>query len=629
MRRTTRRAVTAAAVAVVIAIPLAVTSVATSSAAAPSGGTRITVHKVGTAKVAGNHGLTQEFGPAAAEGQLDVGKAVANRSPKSRAKALRVVTGPSGVTPTKTLTASTSAAGYEGINQFQQRYTDDGNQWTVTPPDQALCASPTQVLEGVNVGLQVFDATKPTKVALTGTLSINRMLWGDSEIDRATGIQSPHQMGDPSCVYDAGTKRFFLTVYDLDTDPVTGALSGRSWTDIAVSPEGTAIGTWTVFQVNGTNDGSDGTPVHPNCPCFGDYPHIATDKNGFYLSTNEYPTLVDGWNGAMVYAIDKAALVAGSTTPNAVMFDTHGLDLNNGNYYSGFTIAPAISAGAGYSAGTQYFLSSDGNGDETAPGSHQVLLWSIANTGAIASSPSSLRLDKVTVPSQFYTAPPASNQKAGSVPLATCLNTTACAKSVLGTPDKFKEYEFAFDSGDSRMLQAAYANGKVWGALTTAVDVGGATKAGVAYFVVNPSTGTIARQGVLAVAGNNITYPALGVTSAGKAVMAMSLAGADYYPSAAYVKFGTDASTVSNLTVVGPGAGPDDDFSGYRGFQYNFPRWGDYGAAAVVGTTVWIASEYVAQTCTYAEYVASSFRCNDTRSALANWSTHVTAVPAG
>jgi hypothetical protein len=626
MRTSSRRAMTAAAVAVVTAIPLVVTSVATSSAA-PSGGSRITVHKVGTAKVAGNGGLSQEFGPAAAEGSLEVGKAVANRSPKSQAKALRTVTGPSGVSPSASLAVSTSPAGFQGINQFQQRYTDGGNQWTVTPPDQALCAGAGQVVEGVNVGLRVFDAT--TKAPLTDTLSINRMLWGDSEIDRATGIQSPHQMGDPSCVYDAATNRFFLTVYDLDTDPVTGALSGRSWTDIAVSPVGSAIGTWTVFQVNGTNDGTDGTPVHPNCPCFGDYPHIATDQNGFYLTTNEYPTLADGWNGAMVYAIDKAALAAGSTSPNAVMFDTHGLDLNNGNYYNGFTIAPALASGAGYSAGTQYFLSSDGNGDETAPGSHQVLLWSIANTSAIVTDPSSLRLDKKAVPSQFYTAPPASNQKAGSVPLASCLNVTACAKSILGKPDKFKEYEFSFDSGDSRMLQAAYANGKVWGALTTAVDVGGATKAGVAYFVVNPATGTMARQGVLAVPGNNITYPALGVTAAGRAVMAVTLTGADYYPSAAYVKFGTDAASVTGLTVVGVGAGPDDDFSGYRGFLYNRPRWGDYGAAAVVGSTVWIASEYVAQTCTYAEYVATSFRCGDTRSALANWSTHVTAVSAG
>jgi len=80
---------------------------------------------------------------------------------------------------------------------------------------------------------------------------------------------------------------------------------------------------------------------------------------------------------------------------------------------------------------------------------------------------------------------------------------------------------------------------------------------------------------------------------------------------------------------VGAGLGPDDDFSGYRGFLYNRPRWGDYGAASVVGTHVWIASEYIAQTCTLAQYEAAPFgTCSGTRTALANWSTHVAVVNA-
>jgi hypothetical protein len=199
----------------------------------------------------------------------------------------------------------------------------------------------------------------------------------------------------------------------------------------------------------------------------------------------------------------------------------------------------------------------------------------------------------------------------------------------LGTPDKYKEYEFAFDSSDTRMLQSAYANGKLWGALDTAVDVGGVTKAGIAYYVVDPGSNSLVKQGTLAVAGNNVSYPALGVTSSGNAVMAMTLVGHDYFPSAAYVRLDDQPGTpVSGVTVVGAGKGPDDDFSGYRGFQYNFPRWGDYGAASVVGNTVWIASEYIAQTCTLAQYEAAPFgTCNNTRTALANWSTHIAAVP--
>jgi len=237
-------------------------------------------------------------------------------------------------------------------------------------------------------------------------------------------------------------------------------------------------------------------------------------------------------------------------------------------------------------------------------------------------------LTHTTVPVATYFPPPSTIQKPGSVPLADCLNITACAKIVLGTPDKFKESEFPFDSSDTRMLQSAYANGKLWGALGTAVDVDGATRAGIAYYVVNPGSNTLVKQGTLAVSGNYITYPALGVTSSGKAVMAMTLAGPGYFPSAAYVRLNDQPATpASGVTVVGAGVGPDDDFSGYRGFQYNIPRWGDYGAASVVGNTVWIASEYIAQTCTLAQYEAAPFgTCGGTRTALANWATHITAV---
>ena len=139
-------------------------------------------------------------------------------------------------------------------------------------------------------------------------------------------------------------------------------------------------------------------------------------------------------------------------------------------------------------------------------------------------------------------------------------------------------------------------------------------------------SGTLAKQQTITVPGNNISYPALGVTSAGKAVMALTLVGTDYFPSAAYVKI--DATNGAGpVNIVGAGLGPDDDFSGYRGFKYNIPRWGDYGAAAVVNGTVWIASEYIGQTCTLAQYTASPLgSCGGTRTALANWGTFISSV---
>src|SRR4051794_3455164 len=47
--------------------------------------------------------------------------------------------------------------GFEGLNLFQQRYARGGNQFTVEPPDQALCVGNGYVVEAVNDVLNVFN----------------------------------------------------------------------------------------------------------------------------------------------------------------------------------------------------------------------------------------------------------------------------------------------------------------------------------------------------------------------------------------------------------------------------------------------------------------------------------------
>lgn len=635
-----RLAVSVAAVMVLAAVPVAL-STATSDAApkARGGSTLISLYRVGTATMSRGGLATGELRVSTAEDAAGATKAVANRSPKSHAKVLRGTPPLSGIVPTQTLDVSSSASGFQGINHYEQRYADGGNQWSLVPPDQGLCAGNGQVVEAVNNAIQVYDEGGASLLPHGAAISVNQFYWRDHEVVRSpVFIASTHQMGDLSCVYDAGSGRFFMAAYDLVSD-TSGNPTGPSFVDVAVSNNGDATKGWTIYQLDTS---SIGLADHDGCPCFGDYPHIGTDANGFYVSTNEYSTLGSAYNGANIYAFGKDALVAstGSSSPQAlmgVMFGTKGADPYGAVTYDGFTLAPALSSGTDYADNTMYFLSSDAWSGDVPITSHRILVWQIADTHKLGSSDaSSLQLTHTTVRVDGYYPPPASDQKKGSVPLADCLNWTACSKAVLGRPDKYKEYEFAFDSSDTRMLQSAYANGRVWGALGTAVDVDGATKAGIAYYVINPTGNegapSLVKSGTLAVAGNNISYPALGVTSSGKAVMAMTLVGKDWFPSAAYVTLDDRrTSEASDVTVVGKGLGPEDDFSGYRGFEYNRPRWGDYGAAAVIGDKVWIASEYVAQTCTLAQFVATSSSasfgsCDNTRSVLANWSTHIAVV---
>ena len=136
--------------------------------------------------------------------------------------------------------------------------------------------------------------------------------------------------------------------------------------------------------------------------------------------------------------------------------------------------------------------------------------------------------------------------------------------------------------------------------------------------------GHIVRQGYVAVAGNNVTYPAIAVPSEGRGVMAFTLAGRDHFPTAGYASIG--ASGVGELRIAAAGAGPQDGFSEYRAFgDPPRPRWGDYGAAVVDGKNVWIASEYIAQTCDLATFEADP-SCGGTRVTLGNWATRISAV---
>src|SRR5919201_893574 len=198
-------------------------------------------------------------------------------------------------------------------------------------------------------------------------------------------------------------------------------------------------------------------------------------------------------------------------------------------------------------------------------------------------------------------------------------------------------------ANDTRMQQVDYANGKLWGALDTAVSFDSTpanNRAGIAWYILNPANGNIVNQGTYGVAGADLTYPAIGVTASGRGVMALSYTDATTNPSAAYAAIDASAG-VGDTHIIATGAARDDGFTGYKSEVGNPPRtrWGDYGAAAVDGNSVWIASEYIAGACTYTDWGGPFFAggsgdnllgtCGGAghgpgvRSAAANWATRI------
>jgi hypothetical protein len=519
---------------------------------------------------------------------------------------------------------------FDGINHREQRIANNGNQFSLEPPDQGLCVGGGHVVEAVNDAFRVRGADGSDQ---TGVVDLNTFYGYPPAIDRTTGVYGPI-ITDPTCLYDPTTRHFFLVVLTLEVTPA-GDYTGVNHLDLAVSANPT--GTWDIYRLPVTDDGTDGTPVHPNCPCIGDYPHIGVDANGLYVTTNEYSFFGTEYNSAQVYAFSKRALARGDADVLVTQIDTTAADRGR----NGFTVWPAQSPSTrDYDRsrnGTEWFLSS--NAAEEATGtqdyvSNSIVAWGLTNTRSLDSASPDVRLQNTRVGVRTYSLPPAANQKAGPIPLADCLNDDPCATVLLGAPDPFKpEVESTLDSNDTRMQQVTYAGGRLYGALDTAVSVGGATKAGVGWYIVRPRTAghavqaTLANQGQLGLAHNNLTYPAIGVNAAGRGVMAFTLVGDSYYPSAAYAAFDGRAGAGA-IYLAKAGVGPQDGFSGYRAFNDPpRPRWGDYGATAVDGTNIWIASEYIGQRCTLAEYEAAPFgSCGGTRTALANWGTRISLI---
>jgi len=528
---------------------------------------------------------------------------------------------------------------FDGESSRSTRLANNGNQFSIEPPDQALCAGNGYVLESINDVMKIFDRSG---TPLTGDIALNSFYGYPAAIDRAA---VPRTFGpaitDPVCYYDPQVRRWFHAVLTLDTDPATGGETGGNHLDLAVSSSANPLGSWTIYKIPVQNDGTQGSPVHPNCPCLGDYPHIGADANGIYLTTNEFP-FSGGFNSAQIYAISKKALVSGSTSVNLVQLDTADY-LLDGN--PGFTVWPAVSPSGDAETdhgGTEFLLSSVAVFSDTG-NDHRLRVWALNNTRSLNSKNPAVSMVHNVVNVDPYGVPPVITQKPGNTPLADCINDramatpfgTGCWNYLTSVQPATIETLGQMDPNDSRMQQVFYTGGRLFGALDTVVTVGQKDQTGIAYYVLRPSASRnrvsafVERQGKIAVANNNVTRPAIAALPNGRGVIGFTLVGADHYPSAAYIRVNQrDGHRGDTVRVIAEGRGPDDGFSEYNLFGTPAGRWGDYGAAALDGDHIWIASEYVGQNCTLAEFAdpASLFNCNGTRVSLTNWGTRLTLV---
>src|ERR671931_1652068 len=96
--------------------------------------------------------------------------------------------------------------GFEGLNHYQQRYARGGNQFSVEPPDQALCVGNGYVFEAVNNVINVFNTSTGASALPDNTatnivsgfprnvnhaIDLNSFYGYAPAINRSTGVRGP------------------------------------------------------------------------------------------------------------------------------------------------------------------------------------------------------------------------------------------------------------------------------------------------------------------------------------------------------------------------------------------------------------------------------------------------------
>jgi hypothetical protein len=459
------------------------------------------------------------------------------------------------------------------------------------PPDQGLAVGNGFVVEAVNGAVRVFNTSG---TPLTGTASINTFLNLPSAIVRSTPPVFGPFVTDPKVYYDAPTQRFFLTALVISADTSTGELIPPTSVYIAVSQTSDPTDNWTILTLDGTNDGGP----FAACPCFGDQPLIGADANGFYIMTNAFSLSTFSFSGPNIYAMSKTTLEnASSGAISAVRFS----NLTEAGFPFAFSIQPAtVPPGGTYATNTEYFVSAL---DFTDTVDDRLVVWALTGTDTLNTATPTLSLVNAVVDTQSYGAPPDAQQKPGPFPLGESLN----------------DHLELVASNDDRLQQVVFADGKLWTALNSSAKTeNGPIRTVAAWFILSPTSanGTVSasvvNQGYIAINNpdqESVLYPSVAVNSSGKGVVAFSVVGKDFFPSAGYAPI--DVNGVGAIRISGPGALPEDGFSGYPQFPPGFRtgRWGDYSAASADESgAIWMGNEYIP---------------NAPRTVNANWGTFI------
>jgi hypothetical protein len=514
------------------------------------------------------------------------------------------------VTGTRVVASRGAATGFNGLSHTDQLLAGTGQyantQPPLEPPDQGLCVGHGFVVEPINIAFAVYAESGKQ---LTAATALNQFYKRSPAVNSVTGAGGDF-LSDPKCYYDPVGQRFIQTILEMDAPGPSNTFPffQPSHVLIAVSKTSNPTGAWNLYSVNATDDGSNGTPQHTDCPCLADQPLLGANRDGVFISTNEFQNNKDAlFNGGQIYGLGRARLESGASSVTFV-------HLNVGTVPTGDVRQPfwgSLQPSTSLNPGSNTELLMTGGPEDVFQNNaivdNRIAVWSLTGTGSLNGTSPHLTLRHVVLTSQPYglIINQGATQKYGPTPLGTFVG----------------ESLETLNANDSRMNQVVDVGGVLYGGVNTRVlSSHGAPFVGIAYFTVGASAAPgflsahILTQGYVAVDGQNVLFPSIAVNKSGVGAMCFTLSGPNFFPSAAYIRFAA-GRPVGAIHISGAGVLPEDGFSGYAAFGSPTPsvaRWGDYSAAVSADGAIWMGNEFIPGT---------------PRTPLANWGTFITRLP--
>lgn len=415
-----------------------------------------------------------------------------------------------------------------------------GDNNTRIPPDTMGAVGPSHLMIMLNSQVRIQSKTG-TAIGTVSLLSFWSSLTG-----------SPF---DPKIVYDQREGRWLATC-DANSNSTSSSVF------FAISDTNDPTGVWTFYQFDADLENDE----------WADFPGFGYNKNWIAITNNMF-TVDAGrdftFTGVQMWVIDKSTALAGGALTVTVFspgFDTFG-------GINGDTLQPCATFGE---ENTLYLLD---NSDWSSGGTFLLRLTRI--TGAPASPVFSF------VPDAAGVFP-----GTGTFLAANNFNTEQIDATQAGSA------ELVATNG-TRVLNAVFRNGRVWGAHSAGLPVAPAAsdRTAVFWYELDPAlldtASPIVQSGVIdSGPGVHHFFPSIAVNEHNGAVVGFSRSDSSRFVEGVYTgrNDGDAPGTMASITLLKVG---EDSYE--KDFGTGIVRWGDYSATVVDpsdDTTFWSLQEY-------------------------------------